>query len=140
VHLAAATLALVIAAPSVAARTLIRLEAPKTHEQGPNNDGTIAVGETPLTIDVLIAFSRADSIAGGFIVSGGQSNPLQGDVTIDLDGSDGQGQREPAPRRRRDRRAEARAPLKPAHERRCVSSRRCGTPAPRTSRSGATRR
>ena len=74
-------------------RTLIRLEAPKgTHEQAPNNNGTIAFGETPLTIDVLIAFSPADSVAGGFVVSGGQCNPLQGDVTLDLDGSDGQGQ------------------------------------------------
>jgi hypothetical protein len=74
-------------------RTLIRLEPPRgTHEQGPNNSGTIPFGDTPLTIDVLIAFSPEDSIAGGYIVAGGQCDPILGDVALELEGSDGDSQ------------------------------------------------
>jgi hypothetical protein len=78
---------------SAGVRTLIRLEPPKaTHEQGPNNAGTIPVGETPLTIDVLVALSAVDSLAGGFVAAQGQCEPTRGDVSVELDGSDGQSQ------------------------------------------------
>ena len=72
-------------------RTRIRLEPPRgVREQAPNVAGTIPFGDTPLTIDVLVAFSPADSVTGGFVVAGGQCDPARGDVAVELDGSDGQ--------------------------------------------------
>jgi hypothetical protein len=72
-------------------RTLVRLEVPRPKQEvGPNVAGTIPVGEPPLTIDVLVAMSVADPIAGGVVFASGQCRASIGDVEASLDGSDGQ--------------------------------------------------